>query len=158
MRTSWSRSFKADPFPILYDLAHVSGWDQHNLHDLYSTCFLGSICATYVCRSCAASHNSRWGTRGSRSWYRLYLIYLCRRCELFRFEWMRFLSLTRENSRESYRDACEASDHAVTLAKERNEGRRSFFFGSLIQDKPGATNTHHNLTPVTSALSTRASS
>ena len=25
---------KTDVFPILYDLAHVAGWDPYNLHDL----------------------------------------------------------------------------------------------------------------------------
>ena len=32
--SSLSRSFKADPFPILYELARAAGWDLYNLQDL----------------------------------------------------------------------------------------------------------------------------
>ena len=50
-----SRSFKADRFPILlwrgYTVAHVVGYDPHNLHDLAHFFWVGSV----LCRSCAIS-------------------------------------------------------------------------------------------------------
>ena len=62
--TSWSRSLKADLFPILYDIARGAGWNPYNLHDIAHVSFAGSV----LCRSCTIFHNGRWRTRWSRSW------------------------------------------------------------------------------------------
>ena len=41
----WSRFFRADRYvPDLHHLPHVAGWGSYDLHDPYSTCFLGWIC------------------------------------------------------------------------------------------------------------------
>ena len=42
---SLSRFFKAYMFPILYDLAHIAGWDPYILHDL-DRFSLGWMCST----------------------------------------------------------------------------------------------------------------
>ena len=40
-----------------YDLAHVAGWEPHNLHDLGHVSGVGSVPHT----SCTASRNGRLG-------------------------------------------------------------------------------------------------
>ena len=71
MAPSRSRSCKADLFLILYDLAHIAGWNPYNMHDLMHdlmahVSWVGSV--LLIRRSCATSHNGRWRTRWSRSW------------------------------------------------------------------------------------------
>ena len=66
--SSWSRSLKADLFPMLYDLyglAYVAGWEPYDLHDLLiaHVSWVGSV----PYRSCTASDNGRVGSIWSRS-------------------------------------------------------------------------------------------
>ena len=54
-----SRSFRADIFPDLYDLAHFDGLELYNLHDLALVSGTGSV----LCRSCTTPHNGKLGSR-----------------------------------------------------------------------------------------------
>ena len=49
---------RADLFPVLYDLAHVAGWEPYSLHELANVSWVGSV---LVCRSCTTSDSGRLG-------------------------------------------------------------------------------------------------
>ena len=44
-----------DLFPILYDLAHVAGWEPYNLHDLGRVSWVGSVPYTDPAQSLATA-------------------------------------------------------------------------------------------------------
>ena len=61
--SSSSRSFKADMFPALYDLAHIAGWEPYILHDLAHVSWDGYV----LCGPCTTPHSGRRGSGWSRS-------------------------------------------------------------------------------------------
>lgn len=58
--TSGSRDFKPDLVPILYDFAHVAGWDPYNPYGLAHVSYIDSA----LNKSCTTYPNDRENTAG----------------------------------------------------------------------------------------------